>query len=717
MLRRTGLIALVAAGAQAQNCWVCTENTPITELTASNGKCYFTSVLDAGDGTGDGDSAEFVDCAGGYCYTKYTSKDGILQSVARGCLAAGSTDTSTATGFNFLFDTDVTSVDDLSGSQQMCSVDTTQESQVLFQANQDLNELTDVECAKICDADSITTANSACNNDEVQTLSDCNGQCKDTAVCTCDHWTGEITHICGSTKDAYGRATERPVLVNGVYECQEYTCTSCTYQTDPADATTITDVANADCYGDGSVGSTGTCRCTSAGTLQAGTTLYTGGSFLNTDTNSCDPIACDPTCSITGQQCYHSLHGNAGSCQCPSGQQLNSDNTACETPVVETSNPMCIQCSSDIDSGSSCATGTMAATECASATAKCAAVSTIWVDINGNSIREVVERGCTEDAVVTDQCEFQAISGTPVAAQSSGFTNVDTTEVSCRYVCEGNGCNSDLADGISDYVATRSCNVLDSCSGIEACKTVSAVPDLSAASQSCGNINGREAFCVGHMTYLEHERYDGSIERALTKLEYRCEAAEDNLSETMQTCGEPTTIGFSNPSFASEAQSANGLSGVRQVINMYNCMTVCDSNNCNMAWPGQPQCITCSSADLEADGTTLKSVADPDYCYTNVAMPAACTNYYDNVCLVKQSGLDLTSNWAQKSMNPYSAMQSMGAYKSIMRGCGVGSVSMDSDGSVMTRDDSQNQYSYMDRQVVCSENGCNFGPALPTPEN
>merc|ERR1712178_554218 len=85
-------------------------------------------------------------------------------------LVAGTTDTSTATGFDFLFDTDVTSVDDLSGSQQMCSVDTTQESQVLFQANQDLNELTDVECAKICDADSITTANSACNNDEVQPL-------------------------------------------------------------------------------------------------------------------------------------------------------------------------------------------------------------------------------------------------------------------------------------------------------------------------------------------------------------------------------------------------------------------------------------------------------------------------------------------------------------------------------------------------------------------
>merc|ERR1719219_1761979 len=98
MIRRTGLLAISLFGAtQAQNkCWECTENTPITDLPAGNGVCYFTSVLD------DQDSAEFVDCDG-HCFVKYTSEDGILTSVSRGCLAAAATATTTETEFDFLF--------------------------------------------------------------------------------------------------------------------------------------------------------------------------------------------------------------------------------------------------------------------------------------------------------------------------------------------------------------------------------------------------------------------------------------------------------------------------------------------------------------------------------------------------------------------------------------------------------------------------------------
>jgi hypothetical protein len=73
--------------------------------------------------------------------------------------------------------------------------------------------------------------------------------------------------------------------------------------------------------------------------------------------------------------------------------------------------------------------------------------------------------------------------------------------------------------------------------------------------------------------------------------------------------------------------------------------------------------------------------------------------------------------WAQKSMNPYSAMQSMGAYKSISRGCATASEATVMEGMVMTRDESQNQHAYNGRMVTCLDNGCNFGPALPTPEN
>merc|ERR1712179_894534 len=152
--------------------------------------------------------------------------------------------------------------------------------------------------------------------------------------------------------------------------------------------------------------------------------------------------------------------------------------------------------------------------------AKCAAVSTLWINANGESIREVVERGCSTDTVVKDTCEFQTISTTPVADQSSEFNVATVTEVTCRYVCSGDNCNSELADGV------------DVASGY--------------TSTACDNIDGEEAFCYAHMNYLEHMRFDGVYERSLTHLEYKCQKSDDDatkdLTETSQSCS-TSTIG------------------------------------------------------------------------------------------------------------------------------------------------------------------------------
>merc|ERR1719469_1561349 len=187
MYRRAGLVALSLFGAaNAQNkCWTCTENTPITDLTTSNGACYFTSTLDSTD------AAVFTDCDGS-CFVKYTSEDGILTTVARGCLASTAADTTTETGLDFFNGETGGTVADLTTAAQKCEIDTTVGGAIAhqvgstFTANQDVNRLTDMVCAKICPANSATVACNGGNNYEVETLTDCGGQCLDTAVCTCD---------------------------------------------------------------------------------------------------------------------------------------------------------------------------------------------------------------------------------------------------------------------------------------------------------------------------------------------------------------------------------------------------------------------------------------------------------------------------------------------------------------------------------------------------
>ena len=130
----------------------------------------------------------------------------------------------------------------------------------------------------------------------------------------------------------------------------------------------------------------------------------------------------------------------------------------------------------------------------------------------------------------------------------------------------------------------------------------------------------------------------------MNKLEYRCEAATDSFAEEGVKSCETSNIGYQQSQFATAAQT-DKLSGVRGVITMHTCTTACSGANCNNAWPGQPTCYTCDHAAGLANDATLGA----DHCYTDVNAAAACSLYHNNACFVKQSGLDLTSNWAVQS--------------------------------------------------------------------
>merc|ERR1712166_423951 len=209
-------------------------------------------------------------------------------------MASTVADTTTQTGLDFFNGETGGTVADLTTAAQKCEIDTTVGGAIAhqvgstFTANQDVNRLTDMVCAKICPANSATVACNGGNNYEVETLTDCGGQCLDTAVCTCDHWTGVVTYTCETATNALLGYTERPVLVDGFYVCEAYDCgTTCSNTDTSTDPTTEIDVANAGCYGDGQPGSSGTCRCDTTGSVTTNTNLgYTAGQFLDTsDTN------------------------------------------------------------------------------------------------------------------------------------------------------------------------------------------------------------------------------------------------------------------------------------------------------------------------------------------------------------------------------------------------------------------------------------------------
>jgi len=677
MYTRTAILLAAVAGITngQMYCFTCTNSQPLGSATeGTNGKCYFTSLLNS-DTTDVSTNPDMTTChtetadangdpvfTAGMCFMKIETVDGIPQSIERGCVANGATaptdaEIATATGLP-------------SGHAQGCDINVidldsgalTHLTGSVFNRNQDINELTDSTCGFTCTAGS-TACNGESGNFGLDTLSDCNAQCgDDRSVINCDHWAG----ICRD----FNCPTNQQASLTG--SPQVYTC------------------ATVDCEA--------------------------ASSTLN------DP---DPLCGA-GNTC---VIGNTAAlfsdfvtpyCVCPTATDTwNTDGTCTPAAVTQgsaTTNRKCVQCSSDTQS-SGCNTGSVTATECGTATQKCAAVSTLWIDSDGKSIREVVERGCTDDAVTNDVCEFQEInSGSIPGSNQASFTRFSgATEMTCRYVCDEDGCNSELADGQDDYMPAIMCNVGEVCDSLATCKsqtgTIASIITASTTEQSC---MGK---CFSKMKYLQHLRTDGTYERAMTHLEFGCDYDSNTMASTMEDqhqC-EMNAITYDGTGFTSVAQT-DIISGVRAAVMQYECTTVMSEKVSN--WPGQPMCFQCASSDTDQTSGALLTDTNSDHCYIDVAAASGCPNYWDNACYVEQSGLDMESNWAMKSMNPYSSMQTMGAYRSIARGCTSAMEAMwENEDAEATRDGDQNQNYYHNRKAICLDNMCNFGTALPAPGN
>ena len=148
----------------------------------------------------------------------------------------------------------------------------------------------------------------------------CNGFCENTNACTCDNLTGVMTFDCKKADDPALGYVERPVLIDGVYNCLPYDCAgNCANFVGPN--FDETPVANAGCYGDGTINSQGTCRCDQIGTIVSNHfSIYTGGQYLKTDIKSefgywkeCADVKCTD-CDNPGQQCQHTIFAQSGSC-------------------------------------------------------------------------------------------------------------------------------------------------------------------------------------------------------------------------------------------------------------------------------------------------------------------------------------------------------------------------------------------------------------------
>ena len=87
----------------------------------------------------------------------------------------------------------------------------------------------------------------------------------------------------------------------------------------------------------------------------------------------------------------------------------------------------------------------------------CASATHIVVDADGNSVREIVTRGCSNEAVEADTCEFKAVEANYATATHNSLV----AEIVCRYTCASDSCNVENATG--DGPALVTATAYDSC--------------------------------------------------------------------------------------------------------------------------------------------------------------------------------------------------------------------------------------------------------------
>merc|ERR1712071_376090 len=209
----------------------------------------------------------------------------------------------------------------------------------------------------------------------------------------------------------------------------------------------------------------------------------------------------------------------------------------------------------------------------------CASATHIVVDADGNSVREVVTRGCSNEAAQADTCEVKAVE----ANYATATHNTLVAEIVCRYACTTDGCNSESATG--DGPALVTAVTYDACA-------IGATVDGSGDTSSTACQYG----CKSVLSYLEapfvseYHKGNGNPLDKIIKYERMCASEGEEL---VNSCVHAAVTANYNPTLNGAVIGAS-LDTTRASAHIFQCTKVCTGANCNIAtaYPGRPTCYT-----------------------------------------------------------------------------------------------------------------------------
>jgi len=385
--------------------------------------------------------------------------------------------------------------------------------------------------------------------------------------------------------------------------------------------------------------------------------------------------------------------------------------------TTEAPNLSCIQCSSEFDP--SCVTGGQASVCDDAAANACAAVSILVIDENGNSVREIVERGCSTKGTLQDTCEFRAADSAYSTAAINALNGVKLiAEFTCRYACDTNGCNAEIATGDGPAVVT---------STSYSCASGDTADGSSDTTVSC------EFGCKSELSYLENpyvtnyarNGVDGPDKKGKILKYWRgCadeEDAEMNICSMSNSISTLFTVEDNQPAVGDATKPT-----IKDNTAVFLCEKVCKTDNCNLQamYPGRPSCYECDSST-------------DSNCYVNLEKVSSVMHQCDfdqDSCEITHSGLDMeqdgsfqhTAQVTKNQMFPFNSLATGFNDAMIRRRCV--NTYLENMSNEMEFDDES--YSCKDKDVSlsesieeqsivhkectfrCASDFCNFGPGL-----
>jgi len=342
------------------------------------------------------------------------------------------------------------------------------------------------------------------------------------------------------------------------------------------------------------------------------------------------------------------------------------------------------------------------------------------IDEDGNTFREIVERGCSAQGVVQDTCEFRGVQNEYQTNQPGGLGINLIAEFTCRYTCNSNGCTTEIATGDGPAVVT---------STSYSCASGTSADGSGDATVAC------EFGCKSELSYLENPYVTAYDRNSVTGADKRgkilryargCATEEDSEINTCSMSNSITTLFTVEENAPSVGEATKPT--IKDNTAVFICEKVCTTDNCNIAtaYPGRPSCYEC-------DSTTDAN------CYVNLEKVTGVMHQCDfdeDTCEIMHSGLDMEvdGSWAHTGqvtpdqMYPFNSFATGFSAAKIQRRC-VNTYLENMNEDAMEFDDES--YACSDKEVSlsedvdadqrithrectfrCDSDFCNFGPGL-----